>query len=153
MLLKKKFQIAVEFYYGNGEFGIKPTLQTRRVVKESMSPAFNLMEAYFQDHSDESWKQQKLDPKHLWPRLLQLFQDREASPYDQLPDGTTLLHVRRIYGEYRLGVAKCIPEQELCYLNDWVPLSSLDGSIILLTRMMGPTIYETDFQNMYYTTL
>jgi len=110
MLLKKKFQIAVEFYYGNGEFGIRPTLQTRRIVKESMSPAFNLMEAYFQDYYDESRKQRKPGLKHLWSRLLQLFQDREASPYDQLPDGTTLLHVHKIYDAYRLGAAKCIPE-------------------------------------------
>lgn len=78
---------------GAGGFSISPSVRFLAVVPPD-SPAFRLL-------NDAGRKLRLQGDKtvieHSHRRLLELFQDGEASPRDTLPDGNTILHVRHGY--------------------------------------------------------
>jgi hypothetical protein len=88
LLLKRKFQLSVELCRGFGALSISPALRTYRIVPYESS-GFELIENF--------WTERKLyqdyTANNFWKLLSELFQNGEASPYDQLPGGDTLLHV------------------------------------------------------------
>jgi hypothetical protein len=83
--LRRKIEISIAISrMAPGAFSVNPALTCYRIVPES-SPAFELMRTYQQC------------PDLIPGKLIKLFQDGKASPYDRLEDGFTLLHVRCHY--------------------------------------------------------
>jgi len=109
LTLKRKLQLSMALSSLNGsELQIKPNLKIRRVVSVS-SPAFQLLNGY------RFWGLEGLEADDRIPfierigdELLRLFQERRATPYDRLEDGSTLLHV-----SYR-ATNSCKPLNEHC---------------------------------------
>jgi hypothetical protein len=98
LALRRKFQVAFKISQLAGSSTIEHTVGHYRVVPYS-SPAFRLFEA---GHRDE-WKRiHNTDQRTLaidgylqsaGTNLSLMFQKGEASPYDRVPDGRSLLHV------------------------------------------------------------
>jgi hypothetical protein len=88
LLLRRKFDFAIEVRRGTGTLWISPALQTYRIV-DVCSPGFNLIVEFMRERK---WMQSSA-ADYFWKQLLNLFQHGEASPFDRLPNGITLLHV------------------------------------------------------------
>jgi hypothetical protein len=88
LLLRRKFDIAVEIRRGAGTLWVSPALRSYCIV-DDCSPAFNLIREFIRERK---WMQHSA-ADYCWRQLLNLFQHGEASPYDRQLDGTTLLHV------------------------------------------------------------
>lgn len=86
---KRKINIAIIVSQGLGKWSIAPSLCTYRVVSLE-SPAFTLIGSLNKNlrtfTSSDAW----IEPTQ---ELFHLFQTRQASPYERLADGQTLLHV------------------------------------------------------------
>lgn len=86
MLLGRKLKLSIDIQRGAGMFNISPLLQTFHVVSPT-SPAFALLR-------DMSFSRLSLDRRlQVFEDLKVLFDTGEATVYDRLVDGTTLLHV------------------------------------------------------------
>jgi hypothetical protein len=80
--LQRKIEVSIAISrMAHGSFSVNPALTCYRIVPES-SPAFELLRTY------------KGRTELIPGKLLKLFQDGKASPYDRLENGFTLLHVR-----------------------------------------------------------
>jgi hypothetical protein len=87
LVLRTKMSLTFALSYGAG-LSLKHNLQCHRVVDLS-SPAFTFVETLVNSSnkmSDESFRKEA-------DKLLAIFQLRQASPHERLPDGRTLLHV------------------------------------------------------------
>jgi hypothetical protein len=88
--LKRKFHLSIALLLSHGGgVQIAPTLTVRRIVS-SDSPGFQLMKKRLAFQTKPKGFGQSIANE-----LLRLFQERKATPYDRLEDGTTFLHVRR----------------------------------------------------------
>jgi hypothetical protein len=87
--LKRKINIAIVVSQGLGKWSIVPSLCTYRIVPES-SPAFALLQSFQQKLRTSTALDMWIEPAQ---DLFRLFQMRQASPYERLADGRTLLHV------------------------------------------------------------
>lgn len=86
--LKKKVQLAIALSCGAASSRIQHSLQTYRVVQRS-SRGFSLI------RSLENANDPSIIIKCVH-QIVQLFENRHASPYDRLADGSTLLHVSKL---------------------------------------------------------
>jgi hypothetical protein len=87
LVLRTKMSLTFALSYGAG-FSLKHNLQCHRVVHLS-SPAFKLVTTLVEistEVSEESFRTEV-------DKLFAIFELRQASPHERLPDGTTLLHV------------------------------------------------------------
>jgi hypothetical protein len=88
LILGTKMSLAFTLSYG-AKFSVNHNLECYRVVHKS-SPAFAFIDTLVQ-YSEEM-------PQEMFHgevgRLFRMFELRQASPHDRLPDGRTLLHVR-----------------------------------------------------------
>jgi hypothetical protein len=113
--LRRKFEISIAIsHMASGSFSISPALTCYRIVSWS-SPAFKLMRTY-------------RNRTELIPgKLLKLFQDGKASPYDRLENGDTLLHVRchNTWPSYRWNSSVML---YLCRLIRFIDVLFLFGS-------------------------
>jgi hypothetical protein len=92
LLLRRKFDFAIEIRRGTGTLWISPALQTYRIV-DICSPGFSLISEFWRE---DKWRQSSA-VDYLWKQLLNLFQHGEASPFDRLTNGVTLLHVCALF--------------------------------------------------------
>jgi len=93
LALKRRLHLSMVLSYPKwSELQIKPELKIRRVVSAS-SPAFQLLNrlSFHGLNADDCIYLSK----RAAGELLRLFQERKATPYDRLEDGSTLLHVSR----------------------------------------------------------
>jgi hypothetical protein len=94
LALKRKIQLAFALSRNAGSTTIRHSLRTIRIV-DSDAPAFKLAMDIRTDLSTnlspDAWE------KHAY-KLYRLFEQRLASPHDQLANGQTLVHV---YGTYQ----------------------------------------------------
>lgn len=87
LTLGRKVSLAFALSYG-ARLSVTQNLHCHRVVPES-SPAFALVQALV----DSSVTMREKEFRGKIDRLSVVFQLRQASPHDRLPDGSTLLHV------------------------------------------------------------
>ncbi len=83
-LLRRKVTIALQLFSSNSRFTISPMLQATRIVPID-SPSFTFI-------SDLRYSYETNSAHILIHDLKRLFDANQASPYDRLSDGTTLLH-------------------------------------------------------------
>jgi hypothetical protein len=86
LFLRSKVSFSLTLACGDGS-SFKQTLECHRVVKDS--PAFSFIPDLVKSSftTTEDIFHGEVD------KLLEMFQQRQASPHDRLPDGSTLLHV------------------------------------------------------------
>ncbi|KAF2787502.1 hypothetical protein K505DRAFT_342889 [Melanomma pulvis-pyrius CBS 109.77] len=86
--LQRRIQIGFDVWQGLGLFRIKPSLTTYRIVHRN-SPAFRMIHNF----SCETWV---CPQQNSWvetaQKLWSLFRTRQASPFERLDNGQTLLH-------------------------------------------------------------
>jgi hypothetical protein len=87
LILRSRVSLSLTLAYGAG-FSIKQSLECHRVVSRG-SPVFSLIHDLVKSSSNttEEVFSGEVD------KLLEIFQEGQASPHDRLPDGSTLLHV------------------------------------------------------------
>ena len=90
---KNKIQLSFEFVFSSSIFSVQPSLRFIRVVQGD-SPGFAFIDSLY--ISGEDKLVENLTDGSLSQELLMLFEKREATPYDTLEDGRTLLHVRYV---------------------------------------------------------
>jgi hypothetical protein len=86
---QRKINIAIVVSQGLEKWSIAPSLYTCRIVPEN-SPAFALLKLFAIDIDAGAGLDAWIEPTRA---LFRLFQTRQASPYERLADGRTLLHV------------------------------------------------------------
>jgi hypothetical protein len=89
--LQRKAEISFDICSGGGVFSFMPAWRIQRVVSWD-SPAFALLRQLREDEGIT---------KDYDQRMLQLFERREATPYDVDEDGRTLLHVLDLSSNYK----------------------------------------------------
>ncbi|KAF2683829.1 hypothetical protein K458DRAFT_432023 [Lentithecium fluviatile CBS 122367] len=86
--LRRKAHVGLALSHGAGAATIAPVLKCNRIVLRT-SPAFRLLAGFKRiigsSPRSDAWEKPAT-------QLLRLFQRREASPHDRLPNGMTLLH-------------------------------------------------------------
>ncbi|PSN60720.1 hypothetical protein BS50DRAFT_449097, partial [Corynespora cassiicola Philippines] len=82
VLLGRKMRVALALLHEGGGYSVQSSLICHRVVKTS--PAFEYIESLSKNND---WVGES-----AYKTLYQMFQAREASPYDRTPNGRTLLH-------------------------------------------------------------
>jgi hypothetical protein len=139
---QRKAEISFDICSGGGVFSFMPAWRIQRVVSWG-SPAFALLT---QLHEDDVGITRDYDQ-----RMLQLFQRREATPYDIDGDGRTLLHVLYLSSNYKPHFL--IDYQYLMDGMYWNQTPNTPSNYLQMTRFlletMGPVAQQCDSQKRY----
>jgi hypothetical protein len=140
--LQRKAEISFDICSGGGVFSFMPAWRIQRVVSGD-SPAFALLD---QLRKDDVGITRDYDQ-----RMLQLFERREATPYDIDMNGRTLLHVLDLSSKYKMDFL--IDFQCLLYGMYWSRTPNSPSNYLPMTKFllktMGPVAQQCDSFGRY----
>jgi hypothetical protein len=140
--LRRKAEISFDICSGGGVFSFMPAWRIQRVVSRD-SPGFALIEQLQDDYGGIT--------RDYDQRMLQLFERREATPYDIDKSGRTLLHVLDLSSSYK---AHCLIDyQHLIDGMYWNQTPNTPFNYLQMTRFllgtMGPVAHQYDSFKRY----
>lgn len=109
-LLRWKIQASIYLCSQAGTWSVQPSLICQRIVTRD-SPAFKFIGLYLNSLRNSQNDDHTSDTSVLF----KMFENRECSPHDRLPDGTTLLHV----GKHLAVILQHLTKPDSTYADIW----------------------------------